>query len=267
MNELISSIDSFVDIVNQMQIENEASRREYTKIINTISEIRDRNKENAEALDIATHAIEIIRSVSDEAVKKAYDFIEEALNKALERMFRSSERKVEIVEYTRNNQYPQLELRLHTDGGKVRSLKSDSGHGIAQIVSLLSILALIVITGERRILVLDEALSGVSVNNRRIINDILWNFTDIGFQFIINEHGFVPEGAHVYHLENKNGTGYIKKEYIASSGVYLQGTGKNTYDYEENTSQDNDTEQSNSDEQDIKDNNSSAEDDNTVVAL
>ena len=110
--------------------------------------------------------------------------------------------------------------------GKVRSLKADSGHGLAQVISLLSILSLIVITGSRRILVMDEVISGLSVNNRRIITDILWTFTQIGFQFIVNDHGFIPKGSKVFHLEMQGDVSHIKDTYIEGEGVYLQGQGQ-----------------------------------------
>ena len=196
----------------------------------------EQNKENKEALDIATHAIEILRQVSDEAVSQAYGFLEQSLNASLKRMFENTTRKIEIKESIRNNQYPQLELILHVGNGKTRSLKTDSGHGLAQIVSLLSILSLIVITGSRRILVMDEVISGLSVHNRKIVTDILWSFTEIGFQFIINDHGYIPEGSHVYHLEMNGDVSGVKQHYIASTGVYLQGDGTKEYDYSEKNS-------------------------------
>jgi ABC-type uncharacterized transport system ATPase subunit len=112
-------------------------------------------------------------------------------------------------------------------------LKSDSGHGLAQIVSLLSILSLIVITGSRRILVMDEVISGLSVRNRQIVSDILWTFTEIGFQFIVNDHGFVPANSKVYHLEMVGDVSSVKQSYIAKKGVYLQSDGEQPYNYEE----------------------------------
>lgn len=148
-------------------------------------------------------------------------------------MFTKTTRKIELKESLRNNQYPQLKIILHVGNGKTRSLKNDSGHGLAQIVSLLSILSLIVITGSRRILVMDEILSGLDVHNRQVVNDILWTFTEIGFQFIVNEHGFVPENSRVYHLEMVGDVSNIKQTYIATSGVYLQSDGKTDFDYSE----------------------------------
>lgn len=231
IEQLRQRVNSFISVVNQIEIENAAAERSRQSLENTITQLAEENKDNKECLDIATHAIEILRQVSDEAVSQAYGFLETSLNSALERMFENTTRKIEIKESIRNNQYPQLELILHVGNNKTRSLKTDSGHGLAQIVSLLSILSLIVITGSRRILVMDEVISGLSVHNRKIVSDILWSFTEIGFQFIVNDHGFIPEGSHVYHLEMNGDVSGVKQDYIATTGVYLQGDGNKEYDY------------------------------------
>lgn len=230
--------NQFIEVTNNIELENAAAIRSKQALEDSINDLIARNLNNKEALDIATHAIEIIREVSDEAVSQAYGFLEQSLNAALARMFENTTRKIQIKESIRNNQYPQLELILHVGNNKTRSLKSDSGHGLAQIVSLLSILSLIVITGSRRILVMDEVISGLSVHNRQIVTDILWSFTEIGFQFIVNDHGYIPEGSHVYHLEMAGDVSGVKQHYIAKTGVYLQGDGKSEYDYSEKTSED-----------------------------
>ena len=100
-------------------------------------------------------------------------------------------------------------------------MKFNSGHGLTQVISLLCILTIIVITKSRRLLVLDEVLSGLSDSAREIIADILWTFTDIGFQFIICEHGFIPKGAKVYEMKNVNDLGSVANTYIEEQGVYL----------------------------------------------
>lgn len=221
--EAISSIKQFLADVQKVEINQQANLRIKEKLEKDISDLVDKNLQNREALEIATNAIEILRQVSDEAVGKAYKFLEENLNAALAKMFVNTTRHITLREFTRNNQYPQLEIELTVAGGKKRSLKADSGHGLAQIVSLLSILCLIVITNSRRILVMDEVISGLSVHNREIVTDILWTFTEIGFQFIINEHGYIPKGSKVHHLEMVGDVSSIKQTYIEQNGVYLNG--------------------------------------------
>lgn len=240
-HETIDEINQLLREIQSIEIAQSANIKMRVKLENEIKGLVENNKVNQEALDIATNAIQILRSVSDEAVSNAYKFLEENLNVALARMFENTTRHIELKESTRGGQYPQLEIELTVGNGKKRSLKADSGHGLAQIVSLLSILCLIVLTNSRRILVMDEILSGVSVHNRKMISDILWEFTEIGFQFIVNEHGFIPQGSKVIHLEMVGDVSHIKEEYIEKSGVYLNGVignGENQEELEEDTDED-----------------------------
>ena len=162
-----------------------------------VKRLANQNKLSSDDLDIAVNAIRILTDVSDAAVRESYEFIQDSLNAALERIFRNTVRRITLKETVLREQYPQLEIELTVEDGKVRSLKNDSGHGLMQIISLLCVLALIVITNSRRILVIDEVLSGLSASARQIVSDILWAFTGVGFQFIVSEHGFVPKGANV----------------------------------------------------------------------
>ena len=205
---------------DDIEVQQKANLRMKSDLEKQIEKIIEQNKNNVEALDLATHAIEILKSVSDKAVYKAYRRLENQLNSALERMFTHTTRKIALHEYMRGN-YPQLEVILTVSNGKKRSLKTDSGHGLAQIISLLCVLSLIVVTNSRRILVMDEILSGLSIHNRMIVTDILWAFTDIGFQFIVNEHGYIPKGSKVYHLEMVGDVSRVKESYIEEKGVYL----------------------------------------------
>ena len=82
---------------------------------------------------------------------------------------------------------------------------------------------------------MDEVISGLSVHNRKIVTDILWSFTEIGFQFLVNDHGYIPEGSKVYHLEMVGDVSGVKQTYISKNGVYLQGDGSKEYDYSEKT--------------------------------
>lgn len=231
INNTLSRADKFIELVGKIELENEASKRSRELLQQSIERLRKQVNDDSEAYDIATHAIEILKGISDDKAQSAFRFLEESLNDTLARMFKNSTRKIKIIEYMRDNKYPQLEVEIDDGSGETLSLKDDSGHGIAQTVSILSLLCLIVITGARRFLAMDEVLSGLSVENRKIITEIMWAFTDIGFQFLITEHGFIPRGAKVYHLELDGVEGKVKDEYIAETGVYLQGGEYDEYDY------------------------------------
>lgn len=232
-NSILEEAEKFIDVVNKIEAENNAAIRSREQLLWSIEQIRKDNEQYKEAYDVTTHAIEILKKLSDNAVEDAYRFIEGSINDALSKMFTKTSRSIKITEYIRDEKYPQLEIELCVGNGIKRSLKADSGHGIAQIISILSILCLIVLTGARRILCIDEVLSGVSTENKRIITDILWSFTEIGFQFIIVEHGFIPRGAKVYEMELDGDTGRLVNSYISENGLYAEVEDSNNEDMEE----------------------------------
>ena len=231
--ELKQRAQEMIKSIEQIELENNANIVTLKKFEDAIESLKNKIVNNQEALDIATHALELIRGVSDEVVQKAYKFLETNINAVLERTFTKSIRRIHIDEYLLRNQYPQLKIELDVGNGVKRTLKGDSGHGIAQIVSLLSVICLIMLTGSRRILVMDEIISGVSAKNKEIISEIMWSFTEVGFQFIIIEHGFIPRGAQVYELEMTGNVSKIINEYIEEKGVYKEVEPENNKDTSE----------------------------------
>lgn len=219
----LERINSYINSVEQLEINQKASLKQKEQLESQIAQLLKNKNIASENLDIAANAVAVLRLVSDDAVQQSYKFIQDSVNGTLERIFSKSTRKIQLKEGTFRNQYPQLEIELYVEGGKTRSLKSDSGHGLMQIISLLCVLSLIVITGSRRLLVLDEVLSGLSAKSRMIVCEVLWAFTSIGFQFVLNEHGLIPENSYVVHLETSNAISSIKETYIAETGTYLDG--------------------------------------------
>lgn len=186
------------------------SAQEHSETITTLSGALKDNKE----------AMAILNTVKDMNTAQSYAFIEHNLNIALEKVFNGSVRKIRLVEGTYNGKYPELKLELITENGVKRSLKTDSGHGMRQVVSLLCTLCLICVSGARRFLVLDEVLTGLSAESKQAVDDILWAFAGIGFQFLIVEHGFVARNAQVYELKLENGISRVTHEYVTTEGHY-----------------------------------------------
>lgn len=220
INVILAQANQLVKNIEALEINQQANIVAKNKIEQNIRELQAKRTDSKEAYEIATHAIEILRSVSDKQVAAAYKFLENSINDTLERMFSETTRKIHLKETSRG-QYPQLEIELTVANGKRRSIKSDSGHGLAQIISIISIICLIHITHSRKIVVMDEVASGLSVHNREVLAELLWQFTEVGFQFIVNEHGFVPKGSKVFHMEMVGDVSSVKSSYIEQQGVYL----------------------------------------------
>ena len=224
MAELLDRVNAYIGHVERIEAEQRANARSKQELQNRADEILKNSELKKEDLDIVTNAISILRIVSDNSVKESYEYITNSINTALERIFQDSERKIKMVESTLRGQYPQLEIILEVGNGVTRSIKFNSGHGLAQIISFLCVITVIVITKSRRLLVMDEILSGLSAEARRIIAEVMWQFTSIGFQFVVCEHGFIPKGSMVYRMRNVNDRGTVEATYKADAGVYLNGT-------------------------------------------
>ena len=207
----IREIENFIE-------EQETNAKQIEKISNQVETINKDIKDMESELETSQNAIEILRTVSDKTVKGSYEFLEQTINDALGRIFVDEKRQIKIVESSIQGQYPQIDLDIETSNG-VHSISRD-GHGIAQVISLLSSLCLIVLTGSRRFMALDEVLSGLSNEALEVIDNILHDFVNIGFNFIINEHGVLFKGAKVYEIEMQNGKSFISNEYIEPNGVY-----------------------------------------------
>jgi len=218
--QILKEAEEFIKHVDDLEVRQLANLKTKQKLESAIKKYTEKNKITAEELDIVNNAVAILNSISDKTIQKSYDFITENLNSTLRKIFSNTTREIRIKEYTRGK-HPQLEIELKVEGGITRSLKTASGHGIMQIISLLCILCILVITKSRRTLWLDEILSGLSGQSRVIVSEILWSFTQAGFQFVISEHGFIPKGAKVYKLKMENGISKIEDSYIEQKGVYL----------------------------------------------
>ena len=204
----------FISAVDEIEKNNTANKKMLDNLNKSIDKHLYSLDVSRENLDVVLNAISILRGIQDDSVRLSYKEIEDSVNNVLSRVFPDKVRKIELVESTRGGKYPQLDLKLRVAGGKERSLKNGSGHGIMQIVSLICNLSLIIITGSRKLLVLDEVLSGLSASAKEIISEILNQFTELGFQFVVSEHFFVPSNANVYRLEVNNDISDIADNYI-----------------------------------------------------
>ena len=222
----MKAVDEMIEEIKKAEIINNKAVQDKIEAEKEIERINgDIDKTNKD-IENLLHAIELLNNLSESTVGEAYRYITSKVNAVLSVAFKDKPRMVELKETQYKGQYPQLDVVLKTSDGIEQYLSSDTGHGIKQIISMIINICLIIISGQRRFLVIDEVLSGVDVTKREIIDELLHSFTEIGFQFIVSEHGFCSRGSQVYVFESKNGICNIKKTYEAEHGIYLQGDGK-----------------------------------------
>ena len=195
---LTLDIEEFINRYNNLKDKNNVNKNMRLSLEKQIDALTLSTKELEDDLALLTKATTLLTSLKDESLFKTYKFIESSINNALSQIYTNNSRQIRLVESVHSDTYPHLDFELVV-GNNVIDL-SDSGHGISQIISLISTMCLIVLKGERRLLCLDEVLSGIDYKGMSVVNIILNSFSDLGFQFIIVEHNFVPSNATVYEL-------------------------------------------------------------------
>ena len=163
-----------------------------------------------ESILVDEQSIEVFKSVVDTRNKSAKDKLESMLNFALQNIPLENDYSIEIEEYNTKRSGREFAIKLFDKkANKTRGIRTQSGTAVAQIVSFLMRIVVISFSGARRLLVIDENLSGLQ--DKETINmfgEILVALAkNEGFQIIMVEHksGFNHvEGLHNYLLEKKS---------------------------------------------------------------
>lgn len=231
MSSLLEKANALITSINAEESEMISVQRSRKFIEDELGEYSKKLTDTLETLANTKKAVELLQTATNKSLSTSYKFIEYNLNQALSRVFPDEMNQVELSE-TSVGVYPQLEFIIHTADGELRAVDDDSGHGMAQVISLLSNLCLIVIKNARRFVELDEVTSGLDEYTRTIMEYILWEFTKIGFQFIIIEHRAKPTMySQVVALENTPDGTVIANTYIEGVTGKTDVARHNSYEY------------------------------------
>lgn len=184
-----------------MEIEYRENQR--NALIAKIDELGDRLQDLNEQYSVMLEAQQLLATVSDNNTTAVLDYITGIINKALSELFPHDVRRVYLEKTLRAGQHAHINVKLENSEGKSRDLVLQSGTGLRQVISFLFVLSLIEIRKGRRILIMDELLSGLHQEAKGIITDIIKIFADDGFQFIIIEYG-VDDLGKIYLVEKPN---------------------------------------------------------------
>lgn len=133
-------------------------------------------------------AQQLLAVVSDNNTTAVLDYITGIINKALAELFPYDTRRVFLEKKMFNGQHAHIVVKLVNSEGRKRDLVLQSGTGLRQVVSFLFVISLIEIRKGRRILLMDELLSGLHSHAKAIILDIISIFAEEGFQFVMVEY-------------------------------------------------------------------------------
>ena len=145
-------------------------------------------------------AQKLLTVVSDERTMATLDFVTGVINKTLGEMFPRDSRRISLEKKLHANKYVHINVELVNSEGIKRDLVLQSGTGLRQVISFLFAVCLIEVRKGRRLLLMDELLSGVHPSAKAIIADIMGIFAKSGFQFVMVEYGLDDFGK-IYLVE------------------------------------------------------------------
>lgn len=148
-------------------------------------------------------AQQLLTTVSDANTTAVLDYITGIINKTLGELFPHDSRRIYLEKTMYQGQHAHINIKLTGTNGKTRDLTLQSGTGLRQVISFLFILSLIEIRKGRRLLIMDELLSGLHPVAKNIITDVIKIFAEEGFEFAMVEYGVDTLGK-VYLVEKPN---------------------------------------------------------------
>jgi hypothetical protein len=205
MTALIEKMGSLNTVADRLIVENEMKEKSKLVLLQDVAEINKLIESEIKKQITTVEACNLLTKLADSRVKKALNFIVTIINDTLSKLFPDDFKKIEVEMDAYHETYPQMRLKLINSKGKVRSLKTQEGTGVSQIISIFYIICLIYITGYRRFVHLDEVLNGLHTDAWEMVDDILKLFEDkLGFQFIITQHNYIPKNGRMYYLAKDN---------------------------------------------------------------
>lgn len=159
-------------------------------------------------------AQKLLSTVSDDNTEATLQFVSGVINKALSEIFKSDTRRIYLTKKLYAGSKPHIVVELENGKAEKIDLTVQSGTGLRQIISVLFVICLIEVRKGRRLVILDERLSGLHKEAKRILSEIIKIFAEGGFQFIFVEYSLNTLGklysvekpgneARVYALDGK----------------------------------------------------------------
>ena len=183
---------------------------------NTAQELKRRIDALAKELEENTikyshmeEAQQILVSISKDTTQAVLDYITVTVNKTLESIFPHDPRRIAIEKQVKQGVHSHMNIVLYASNGAKRDLALQTGKGLEQVISFLFVLCLITVRQGRPLLVFDEVLSGLHLEAKKFVMEIIEMFAKKGFQFVFVEHHGATNNGKVYLVENPDGVATI----------------------------------------------------------
>lgn len=142
----------------------------------------------------------VLSAVSDDNTDSTLKFISGVINKTLSEIFKGDTRRIHLSKKLYGGSRPHIVVELENGKGQKLDMSVQSGTGLRQIVSVLFVICLIEVRKGRRLVILDERLSGLHKEAKRILSEIIKIFAEGGFQFVFVEYTLSNIGK-MYNVE------------------------------------------------------------------
>lgn len=155
----------------------------------------------------------LLSSINEENTVRTLEYITGVINKALAQIFQSDGRRIHLEKSLYRNRYAHVNIKLTTDRGYSRDLSLQTGQGVKEVISFLFVVCLIAVRGGRRLLLMDELLSGLHLESKQVIAELMRVFCEEGFQFIMIEYGLDNLDGHsfgeIVNVEMRDGVSTV----------------------------------------------------------
>lgn len=154
---------------------------------------------------------QLCQSIAHSKNQEAKDILEEVLNHALRQVELDAEYTAHLIQPETKRAVRGLYIKLiEEETGEERTPLTSTGTMVAQLISILMTIIVIKFSGKRKVIVMDEVLSGFSgLHSIPTFGNFLVTLAENeGFQIIMVEHKeqlAEVEGVHNIKVDKKNG--------------------------------------------------------------
>lgn len=190
-----------------------------------VEEYTGKVKELEEAELTLIDVARLSQSIAQDKNQEAKEVLEEVLNHALQQVELDADYEAHLLQPETKRAVRGLYIKLVESGtGKERTPLTSTGTMVAQLISLLMTIIVIKFSGRRRVLLLDEVMSGFSgLHSIPTFGNFLVTLAENeGFQIINVEHKEQladVEGIHAYNVDKEGGQLTLKS--MTEGGVHI----------------------------------------------